>query len=254
MESLMTAKLIDDITDTPSNKDRECRGQGVANVAAALVGGLPGCAMIGQSMINMHAGGRTRLSTLASGVFLIALLVVFGDVVGRIPVAALVAVMVVVSVKTFDWSSIRLASLRRAPRSETLVLAATVAIVVATNNLAYGVGTGVLLSAFFFARRVAHLVEVDRIVAPDGTTTYAVRGQLFFASTTSFAHALDHRETGHVVIDLAHAHVWDSSAVHALDVASAKMRERGAQVEIVGLNAHSEALHARLSGTLATSH
>lgn len=141
MESLMTATLIDDITDTRSNKDKECRGQGIANVAAALVGGLPGCAMIGQSMINVQAGGRTRLSTLASGVFLLALLVVFGGVVGRIPVAALVAVMVVVSVKTFDWSSIRLATLRRAPRSETIVLAATVAIVVATDNLAYGVGT-----------------------------------------------------------------------------------------------------------------
>jgi SulP family sulfate permease len=254
MESLMTAKLIDDITDTTSNKDRESRGQGIANVAAALVGGLPGCAMIGQSMINMQSGGRTRLSTLASGVFLLALLIVFGDFVGRIPVAALVAVMVVVSINTFDWSSIRVATLRRAPRAETVVLAVTVAIVIATDNLAYGVGAGVLLSAFFFARRVAHLVEVDRHVDAAGTTTYAVRGQLFFASTTAFAHAVDHRDAGRVVIDLTHAHVWDSSAVHALDVVSAKMTERGAEVEIVGLNPHSEALHTRLSGTLATEH
>jgi sulfate permease, SulP family len=254
MESLMTAKLIDDITDTPSNKDKECRGQGMANVAAALVGGLPGCAMIGQSMINMQGGGRTRLSTLASGVFLLALLVVFGGIVGRIPVAALVAVMVVVSIKTFDWSSIRVATLRRAPRSETAVLAATVAIVVVTDNLAYGVGAGVLLSAFFFARRVAHLVEFEQSVGGDGTTTYAVRGQLFFASTTALAHALDDRDSLRVVIDLTHAHIWDSSAVHALDAASAKLRERGAEVEVVGLNSQSEALHGRLTGTLAASH
>jgi SulP family sulfate permease len=254
MESLLTAKLIDDITDTSSNKNRECRGQGVANVASALVGGLPGCAMIGQSMINMQSGGRTRLSTLASGLFLLALLVVFGNYVGRIPVAALVAVMVVVSVKTFDWSSIAYSSLRRAPRTETVVLLATVAIVVATDNLAYGVGAGVLLSAFFFARRVAHLVEVERIDGPDGSTIFEVRGQLFFASTTAFAQAVDHREGGRVVIDLAHAHVWDSSAVHALDVAVAKMVERDAEVRVVGLNPHSEALHTRLSGTLAASH
>ena len=254
IESLLTAKLIDDITDTPSDKDRECRGQGVANIASALVGGLPGCAMIGQSMINMQSGGRSRLSTLASGVFLLLLLVVFGGAVGRIPVAALVAVMVVVAVNTFDWSSIKPAALRRAPRSELAVMAATVAIVVATDNLAYGVGAGVLLSALLFARRVAHLIDVDRAVAADGTTTFAVRGQLFFASTTAFAHALDYDGHAAVVLDLTLAHVWDSSAVHALDAAVAKLTARGATVTIVGLNPHSEALHSRLSGQLATSH
>ena len=163
--------------------------------------------------------------------------------------------MVVVAVNTFDWSSIRPAALRRAPRSELAVMAATVAIVVATDNLAYGVGAGVLLSALFFARRVAHLIDVDRTVAADGTTTFAVRGQLFFASTTAFAHALD--DEGHaaaVVIDLTLAHVWDSSAVHALDAAAAKLKARGATVTIVGLNPHSEALHSRLSGHVATSH
>jgi SulP family sulfate permease len=243
IESLLTAKLIDDITDTPSDKDRECRGQGIANVASGLVGGLPGCAMIGQSMINMQSGGRTRLSTLSAGAFLLALLAVFGGFVSRIPVAALVAVMVVVSVKTFDWSSIAPATVRRAPRSELAVLAATVAIVVATGNLALGVGAGVLLSALFFARRVAHLVDVRFV---DGV--FHVRGQLFFASTTSFAHALDVRAAGPVVVDLTHAHIWDSSAVHALDAAVARLEARGAAVEVVGLNAHSEALHARLSG------
>ena len=254
IESLLTAKLIDDITDTPSDKDRECRGQGVANIASALLGGLPGCAMIGQSMINMQSGGRSRLSTLASGVFLLLLLVVFGGTVSSIPVAALVAVMVVVAVNTFDWSSVKPAALRRAPRSELAVMAATVAIVVATDNLAYGVGAGVLLSALLFARRVAHLIDVDRTVAADGTTTFAVRGQLFFASTTAFAHALDYDGHAAVVLDLSLAHVWDSSAVHALDAAAAKLTARGATVTIVGLNPHSEALHSRLSGHLATSH
>ena len=254
IESLLTATLIDDITDTRSDKDRECRGQGLANIASAFVGGLPGCAMIGQSMINMQSGGRSRLSTLASGVFLLALLVVFGGAVSRIPVAALVAVMVVVAINTFDWSSITLAALRRSPRSELAVMAVTVAIVVATDNLAYGVGAGVLLSALSFARRIAHLIEVERSVDDTGRTVFTVHGQLFFASTTAFAHALDFDGHTAVVIDLEHAHVWDSSAVHALDAAVAKLTDRGAGVEIRGLNPHSKALHTRLSGHLATSH
>jgi SulP family sulfate permease len=254
VESLLTAKLIDDITDTSSDKDRECRGQGLANIASALVGGLPGCAMIGQSMINMQSGGRSRLSTLASGVFLLALLVLFGGAVSKIPVAALVAVMIVVAINTFDWSSIKVAALRRSPRSEIVVMAVTVAIVVATDNLAYGVGAGVLLSALFFARRIAHLIEVERRIDDAGRTVFAVHGQLFFASTTAFAHALDFDGHTAVVIDLTHAHVWDSSAVHALDAAVAKLTDRGASVEIRGLNPHSKALHTRLSGHLATSH
>jgi SulP family sulfate permease len=254
IESLLTAKLIDDITDTPSDKDRECRGQGVANLASALLGGMPGCAMIGQSMINMQSGGRKRLSTLASGVFLLALLVVFGDLVGRIPVAALVAVMVVVSVNTFDWSSISPGALKRSPRGDIVVLATTVAIVVATDNLAYGVGAGVLLSALFFARRIAHLIDIDRIASLDGSTVFVVRGQLFFASTTAFAHAIDYRGEHTVTIDLTHAHVWDSSAVHALDAAVTKLTGLGGSVELVGLNPHSQALHTRLSGHLARSH
>jgi SulP family sulfate permease len=210
--------------------------------------------MIGQSMINMQSGGRTRLSTLAAGVSLLALLIVFGGFVSRIPVAALVAVMVVVSVNTFDWSSITPASLKRSPRGDLVVLAVTVAIVVATDNLAYGVGAGVLLSALFFARRVAHLIDVDQASSSDGSTVFTVRGQLFFASTTAFAHAVDHQGGGPVTIDLTHAHVWDSSAVQSLDAAVAKLTARGASVELVGLNAHSQSLHARLSGHLAKRH
>jgi SulP family sulfate permease len=253
IESLLTARLIDDITDTPSDKDRECRGQGTANIVAAFFGGMPGCAMIGQSMINMQSGGRTRLSTLASGVFLLVLLAVFGGVVSIIPVAALVAVMIVVSISTFDWSSIRPATLRRTPRSELAVMAVTVAIVVATDNLAFGVVAGVFLSALFFARRIAHLVEVTRAVDADGATVYAVRGQLFFASTNAFSHGIDYAVPGEVVIDLSYAHVWDSSAIEALDAVVAKFQARGTPVRITGLNAHSRALHARLSDQVAAA-
>jgi sulfate permease, SulP family len=254
IESLLTARLIDDITDTQSNKDQECRGQGIANVAAAFVGGMPGCAMIGQSMINMHSGGRTRLSTLSAGVFLMALLAVFGGVVSVIPVAALVAVMFVVAVRTFDWSSIHPATLRRTPRSEIFVMAVTVAIVVATDNLAYGVVAGALLSAVFFVRRVAHLIDITETLDPSGATVYAVHGQLFFASTHAFHQSIDYADQTRVVLDLTHAHVWDSTAVEALDAVVAKFQARGATVTITGLNKHSEALHARLTGQIATAH
>lgn len=254
IESLLTARLIDNITDTPSDKDRECRGQGIANIAAAFVGGMPGCAMIGQSMINMQSGGRCRLSTFAAGVFLVILLAVFGGVVSIIPVAALVAVMIVVAVSTFDWSSIRLATLRRTPRSEIVVTAVTVAIVVATDNLAYGVVAGVFLSALFFARRIAHLIDITETISASGATVYTVRGQLFFASTSAFLHSITYGQQTDVEIDLSHAHVWDSSAVEALDAVVAKFQARGATVSITGLNAHSEALHARLTGQIATAH
>jgi SulP family sulfate permease len=254
IESLLTAQLIDVKTSTRSDKTTECRGQGIGNVVAGLIGGMPGCAMIGQSMINVGAGGRTRLSTLASGVFLLVLLLALGNVVGSIPVAALVAVMIVVAVSTFDWASIKIATLRREPRSELAVMAATVAVVVATSNLALGVGAGVILSAIFFARRVAHLVDVSLDVGADGAHVYTVHGQLFFASASAFAHAFDDLEGTDVVLDLTHAHIWDTSAVASLDGVVEQLETSGRNVRIEGLNPHSAALHARLTGQLAGSH
>lgn len=254
IESLLTAQMIDNITDTVSDKNRECRGQGMANLFAGFLGGMPGCAMIGQSMINMRSGGRTRLSTMASGVFLIGLLMLMGNLVGAIPVAALVSVMIVVAVSTFDWSSVRVASLRRVPRSELVVIVVTVAVVVKTSNLAFGVGAGVLLSAIFFARRIAHLIEVRETVDLSGAHLYTVSGQLFFVSTHKFTHSFDFGSQTDVTIDFSHAHIWDSSAVAALDHVVAKFETRGVEVRISGLNPHSEALHARLSGHLAHAH
>jgi sulfate permease, SulP family len=257
LESLLTAQLLDDITDTTSDKDRESRGQGIANIATGFFGGMAGCAMIGQSMINVRSGGRTRLSTLSSGVFLLAMILVAGDLVASIPMAALVAVMIVVAASTFDWSSVTPSALRRNPRSDTAVMVLTVAIVVFTHNLAYGVIAGVLLSAVFFARRVAHVVEVTDVLDPDGSIRiYAVTGELFFASTNELVHAFDYNddEATCVVIDLVDAHVWDSSAVATLDTVVAKFADHGITAEIVGLNAHSSALHTRLTGHLTTSH
>jgi SulP family sulfate permease len=256
LESLLTAQILDDMTDTGSDKDRECRGQGVANVATGFLGGMAGCAMIGQSMINIKSGGRTRLSTFSSGFFLLVLIIAFGDLVAVIPMAALVAVMFVVAVATFDWTSLQLRSLRRTPKSETAVMAVTVAIVVETHNLAYGVVAGVLLAAIFFARRVAHLVDVSSVLDPDGTERiYAVTGELFFASTNELVHSFDYSDTvGKVVIDLTDAHVWDSSAVATLDAIVLTFEARGITAEVVGLNTHSEALHTRLTGQMVGSH
>jgi len=257
LESLLTAQLLDDITDTGSDKDRESRGQGVANIATGFLGGMAGCAMIGQSMINVKSGGRTRLSTLSAGVFLLGMILVAGDLIAAIPMAALVAVMIVVAASTFDWSSMKLSALRRNPRSDTAVMVVTVAIVVVTHNLAFGVIAGVLLSAVVFARRVAHLVEVTDVLDPDGNIRiYAVTGELFFASTNELVHAFDYadEEATSVVIDLVDAHVWDSSAVATLDAVVAKFESRGIRADIVGLNEHSSNLHTRLTGHLASSH
>jgi SulP family sulfate permease len=256
LESLLTAQLMDDKTDENSDNDREARGQGIANVATGFLGGMAGCAMIGQSMINLRSGGRTRLSTLAAGVFLLLMILVAGPVVAAIPMAALVAVMVVVAVVTFDWSSVKPSTIKRAPRSETAVMAVTVAIVVFTHNLALGVLAGVLLSAIFFARRVAHLVDVTDVLDPDGgIRIYHVTGELFFASTNELVHAFDYyEETPNVIIDLTEAHIWDSSAVSVLDTIVAKFERHGTQAEITGLNEHSSALHTRLSGHLIDDH
>jgi SulP family sulfate permease len=254
MESLMTAKLVDDITDTGSDKTRESCGQGIANVASGLFGGMGGCAMIGQTMINVKSGARTRLSTFLAGAFLLVLVVVLGDVVAVIPMAALVAVMIFVSIATFDWHSVR--TLHLMPRSETAVMLTTVAGTLLTHNLAIGVGAGVLTACVLFARRVAHLVEVTSAMDPDATTRiYEVRGALFFASSnelyTQFNYAGDPPQ---VRIDLSQAQVWDASTVAALDAITHKYGLRGKSVEIVGLDGHSADRYERHSGQLAGAH
>ncbi|MBN7792124.1 SulP family inorganic anion transporter [Microbacterium esteraromaticum] len=252
MESLMTAKLVDDVTDTHSNKTRESWGQGVANLASGMFGGMGGCAMIGQTMINVKASGaRTRISTFLAGVFLLILIVVLGDVVAIIPMAALVAVMIMVSVGTFDWHSIRPSTLKKLPKSETAVMVITVAVVVATHNLAIGVVVGVFVASVMFVRRVAHLVDVKReVVDQDGTQVahYTVEGQLLFASsndlTTMFEYAGDPER---VVVDFSKSHVWDASTVAALDAIETKYEQHGKSVEFVGMNDFTSAFHARLT-------
>lgn len=257
LESLMTAKLVDDITDTHSDKTREAWGQGAANVVTGFFGGMGGCAMIGQTMINVKvSGARSRVSTFLAGTFLLVLVVGFGDVVAIIPMAALVAVMIMVSVGTFDWHSIQPATLRRMPKSETTVMAATVVATVATHNLAIGVGVGVLVAMTLFARRVAHLTETQRSLLEDahgGTTAvYRVTGELFFASSndlyTQFEYAEDPER---VVIDLSDSHIWDASTVASLDAITTKYQRKGKRVEIVGLNEASAERHGRLTGQLS---
>jgi SulP family sulfate permease len=254
LETLMTAKLVDDITQTRSDHDREARGQGVANVVTGFFGGMAGCAMIGQTMINVKASGaRTRISTFCAGLFLLILVVGLGSIVAVIPMAALVAVMILVSVSTFDWHSIKPATLKRMPAGETLIMAVTVVGTVATHNLAIGVGAGVLTAMAVFARKVAHLVEVERVVDPDGSTAlYSVSGELFFASEQELIDAFDYAgDPDRVIIDFAHAHVWDASAVAALDAIEGHYARRGKQLQVTGLNAPSAALHQALSGTPA---
>jgi SulP family sulfate permease len=259
LESLLTAKLVDDITDTRSNKARVSWGQGIANIVTGFLGGLGGCAVIGQTMINVKgSGARSRLSTFLAGGFLLVLVVALGDVVGMIPMAALVAVMIFVSLITFDWHSIRPATLTRLPKSETGVMLVTVAVVVATHNLAIGVGAGVLTAMVLFARRVAHFATVERSeLELNGRTvaSYTVDGELFFASSndlyTQFDYAKDSSEgIDHVVIDLHASHIWDASTVAVLDSVTEKYRRHGREVELVGLNAASVRMRERLAGKL----
>ena len=257
LESLLTAQLLDDLTDSDSDKNRESRGQGIANVATGFLGGMAGCAMIGQSMINHRTGGRTRLSTLASGVFLIILILALGDFVAQIPMGALVAVMVMVSISTFDWHSVAPDTVRIMPRTETIVMLSTVAITVLTHNLAYGVGAGVALSAVFFVRHVSHVVNVTSVVDPDNVERlYDVSGELFFASTNDLIHSFDYDavEVKRVEIDLSNARVWDTSAVVALDAVVEKFAQRGISAELVGLNEHSERLHRSTTGRADGGH
>ncbi len=256
MESLMTAKLVDDLTDTHSNKTRECLGQGVANIVTGFFGGMGGCAMIGQTMINVKSGARTRLSTFLAGAFLLALCLLLGPVVSQIPMAALVAVMVLVAFATFDWHSIAPATLRRMPLGEITVMTVTVAVVVATDNLAIGVVTGTIVAVLIFARRVAHLVEVTATTDPDGThAIYSVTGQLFFASSNDLVYQFDYAgDPDQVLIDLTDAHIWDASSVAALDAITTKYHAKGKQVEIIGLEGSSAAMHRRLTGELTPAH
>lgn len=257
MESLMTAKLVDDITDTRSNKTRESVGQGIANIVTGFFGGMGGCAMIGQTMINVRvSGARTRLSTFLAGSFLLLLCVVFGPVVSDIPMAALVAVMVMVCFATFDWHSIAPKTLRRMPAGEITVMVITVAIVVATSNLAIGVVVGSVTAMVIFARRVAHLVDVTSVTDPDGgQVVYSVTGELFFASANDLVTRFDYAgDPDKVVIDLSATHVWDASSVAALDAIETKYAQRGKSVEIVGLNRPSADLHKTLSGELTAGH
>jgi sulfate permease, SulP family len=256
LESLLTAKLVDDITDTHSDKTRESWGQGGANIITGFFGGMGGCAMIGQTMINVKvSGARTRISTFLAGVLLLVLVVGFGDVVAMIPMAALVAVMVMVAVGTFDWHSIRPGTLRRMPKSETTVMVSTVLVTVLTHNLAIGVGVGVLVAMTLFARRVAHLTETNREVVRDEqgaeTAVYRVTGELFFASSNDLYTQFDYaHDPERVVIDLSDSHVWDASTVASLDAITTKYERKGKAVEIIGLNVASAERHERLTGRL----
>ncbi|HBI17908.1 MAG TPA: sodium-independent anion transporter [Brevundimonas sp.] len=236
LESLMTATIVDDLTDTTSDKNRECKGQGLANIVAGFFGGMAGCAMIGQSVINIKSGGRGRLSTLLAGLFLLFMILVLGPWVAQIPMAALVAVMFMVAIGTFNWGSIK--SLVDHPKSSSVVMVATVVVTVATHDLAKGVLTGVLLSGVFFAQKVARIVAVRSSLSDDGATRdYVVLGQIFFASADAFVGAFDFKEAvPKVRIDVSRAHFWDVSAIAALDKAILKFRREGADVEILGLN------------------
>ncbi|MCO7231368.1 MULTISPECIES: SulP family inorganic anion transporter [unclassified Cobetia] len=247
LESLMTATLVDDLTDTPSDKNRECKGQGAANVVTGFLGGMAGCAMIGQTMINVKSGGRTRLSTMVAGVVLLILVVFLGPWVSQIPMAALVAVMIMVSIGTFSWQSIR--DLKTHPMSTNVVMLATVAVVVATHNLALGVLVGVLLSALFFANKIGQVLHIGSDMNADGRTReYRVVGQVFFASSEQFQAGFDLKETvERVVIDVSRAHFWDITAIGALDTVVVKFRREGTEVEVRGLNEASATLVDRFA-------
>ncbi|MDX6751276.1 SulP family inorganic anion transporter [Geminicoccaceae bacterium 1502E] len=246
LESMMTASIIDDLTDTGSDKSRECVGQGSANIVAGLFGGMAGCAMIGQSVINVKSGGRGRLSALWAGSFLLFLILVLDEWVRQIPMAALVAVMIMVSIGTFSWSSLR--DLKTHPKSSSMVMLTTVVVVVLTHDLAKGVFAGVLMSGVFFAFKVSGLMRVRSELVADGLRVYRVVGQVFFASADRFAASFDFKEAVEKVrIDLTAAHFWDISAVAALDKVVLKLRRQGTEVELVGLNEASATLVDRLA-------
>lgn len=247
LESVMTAQIVDDLTDTESPKNRECVGQGVANIVTGFFGGMAGCAMIGQTVINVKSGGRGRLSTLASGVFLLIMILVLGGWVKQIPMAALVAVMIMVSIGTFSWQSLKDVLVH--PKTSSLVMVTTVLVVVLTHNLAIGVLVGVVMSTISFARKVALLVRVgSELDASGDCRTYRIEGQIFFVSAGTFSRAFDHREAlSRVVIDVTRAHFWDISSVAALDRVILKFRRDGAEVEVIGMNEASATLVGRVA-------
>lgn len=247
LESLMTANIVDELTDTGSDKHRESKGQGIANVATGFLGGMAGSAMIGQSIINVKSGGRGRLSALVAGVFVLILVVVLGDTVGRVPMPALVAVMIMVSIGTFNWGSLKL--LRAHPATSSTVMIATVAVVVYTHNLAIGVLVGVILSAVFFAWKVGQLFQITSEESEGGRKrTYTIRGQVFFASSDDFINAFDFEEAiDDVVIDASQAHFWDITSVSALDRVVLKFRREGTNLDLIGTNDASASIIDRLA-------
>lgn len=235
LESLMTATIVDELTDTPSDKNQECKGQGYSNIFAGLMGGMAGCGMIGQSVINVKSGGQGRLSSFVAGFFLLIMVVYLGEFIKQIPMAALVAVMIMVSIGTFSWSSI--INLKAHPLSTNIVMLSTVAVVVFTHNLALGVFVGVLLASLFFANKVGHFMNVSRRASTPSEDIYVITGQLFFASANAFASAFDfNTQHKRVLIDLSRAHFWDITAVSALDKIVLKFRKKGIVVDIVGMN------------------
>lgn len=252
METLLTAKLVDDLTDTRSHKNRESWALGVANIAAGCYGGIAGCAMIGQTIVNVKIGrARTRVSTVVAGLFLLAVITALSGVMAQIPMVALATVMMIVAITTVDWHSVRPSTLRRMPFPETLVMAVTVIATVATGNLAVGVLLGVILAMVLFARRVAHVITVDQVPAEDGSVTYLVRGPLFFGSSNDLVERFDcARAPAQVVVDLTHAQIWDASTVAALDSIETKFAEHDVAVSFVGLDERSARFHSRLTGRL----
>jgi SulP family sulfate permease len=254
METLLTAKLVDGMTDTPSHKGRESWALGISNILAGFYGGIAGCAMIGQTVLNVKTGrARTRISTIVAGVFLLALVTGLSSIMGQIPMVALAAVMMVVAVSTVDWHSVKPSTLRRMPIPETIVMAVTVAVVVITSNLAYGVIVGVVLAMVLFARRVAHVISVDRTLSADGGSVhYEVNGPLFFGSSNDLVDRFSYADDpAAVTIGLTHAQIWDASTVAALDSIETKYRDHGATVTIEGLDERSTGFHRRLTGRLS---
>src|SRR5574344_2055087 len=242
LETFMSTTIIDEFTETTGDKTREAKGQGVANIASGCLGGMAGCAMIGQSVINVKSGGKGRLSTFVAGLFLLIMVVFLSDIISIIPMAALVAIMIMVSIGTFDWSSIK--GLKKLPLSTNIVMLGTVAVTVGTHNLAAGVFTGVLLAALFFANKISHFMYCETSYSEDNTTkTYKFVGQVFFNSADKFYKTFDFKEVvDKVVIDLTRAHFWDISAVYALDKAVIKLRRNGTYVEVIGQNEASSTI------------
>ncbi|WP_082363971.1 SulP family inorganic anion transporter [Bacillus gobiensis] len=246
LESMLTASIVDDMTDTESNKNRECRGQGIANIVAGFFGGMAGCAMIGQSVINVKSGGRGRLSTFVAGVFLMFLIIVLGDWVVQIPMAALAGVMIMVSIGTFDWSSLR--TLTKVPLTDTIVMVVTVVTVVATHDLSKGVFAGIILSAIFFVAKISKVRVEESSKGNEKKTVYDIKGQIFFASVQDFVNSFSFQDPKQkVILNFSEANIWDDSAVAAIDKVVIKFKEQNVDVKLAGLNESSDQLIKKLA-------